>query len=366
MKIGILTFHNAYNYGAILQAFATQTLLESMGHSSEIINYNNNFVNYTYQKLHFKWKGSSTFKKFFFVWFYAKSILQKRKEERFELFKNKKLHISANCYSSGNEVDASLYDVILLGSDQIWNPTLTDGLDPVYFGQVKKGIGTKVISWSPSSSYIDYSDEELKQMALLLSNISCLSVREEELRKIVFNLTKRNVRVTLDPTLMLQSKVWLSLCHEVVERNYVLVYAVKNREATTNLAKIIAKKFNKRIIVIKASVRPEIHPYVRNTCSPTDFLSYIRYADYVVSSSFHGTAFAILFKKQFVNYVPKSTKDSRIVTILNNLGLNSRMANEEYNINNISSIIDYEEVNKRLDIMKSKSYDFLNQALFSK
>ena len=200
-------------------------------------------------------------------------------------------------------------------------------------------------------------------MAFLLSNFSHISVREEGLKKLVETLTNKRVALTLDPTFMINQKIWCDLCHKVKEKNYILVYAVKNRDETMVLAEKIAKRFNKRIIEIKANVRADFHSYSKITCSPESFLSYFYHADYVVSSSFHGTAFSIIFEKQFINFVPKSIKDPRIISLMASLGLASRVANEDYEISNIASKINYEDVKERLDHLRSISMDFLEKAI---
>lgn len=366
MKIGILTFHYAYNYGAVLQAFATQKLLEFMGHTPEFIDYRNGTIVNSYENLHFSWRNSYFKAPYLAIWALIKSKFQEKKERKFDLFKTNKINISNHTYTKADDVDVKDYDLVLIGSDQVWNPLLTGGLDKAYFGDLKRNPSTRIVSWSPSSLYLDFTEEELKQMANFIPNFSHISVRDENLQNIISKISNRNVEITLDPVLMIKPEIWKSMCHEVKENDYVLVYAVKHRDETWALATKIAKKFHKKIIEIKSNIKADFHSSVRNTCSPEDFLSYIYHADFVVASSFHGTVFSIIFEKQFINYVPGSIKDSRVLTILKSLGLDSRAVNENYDFNNISCEINYADAQIRLEFLQKKSNDFLISAIHNK
>ena len=363
MRIGILTFLNAYNYGAILQAYATQTFLEELGHTPELIDYRNARIERAYQSYHFGFRKLSIRKPLYSAWTLIRPVFQQKKERRFDRFKKNCLHISDNTFFQGMEVDARRYDRILVGSDQIWNPKLTDGFDKVYFGDVAKRPEAKVISWSPGSIYTDYSEEERRQLASLLGHLSHISVREERLRQIVSALTDKPITVTLDPVFMIGPEHWERFCHEVDKKDYVLLYAVRHKQQTLALAKRIARKLNKKLLIIQSDVNPAFRVGVYLTSSPEDFLSLLYHADFVVTSSMHGAAFSILFKKKFVNFVPESAPDARMHTLLSSLGLEARAADESYDIAGITDEIDYASVYRRLSVLRQESEDYLTGSL---
>lgn len=363
MKIAILTFHYAYNYGAVLQSYATQRLLETMGHEVEFINYQNKKIVSHYQRYHFKFKFKNILSPVGLVYRFLRSKKQVIKEAQYNEFINQRLSVAPTLYKNNDIVDATGYDAVLIGSDQLWNPDLTGGLDEVYWGKMKKGPNTKIVAWAPSSLNLNYSQKELDKIQQYLENFSSLSVRDESLKNIVEKLTNKNISITLDPTFLLNKQEWIKLCHDVPEKNYVLMYAVRNVKQTYQIAKQVAKKYNKKLIVIRSLVNPLYNSHDKNTCSPEDFLSYIYHADYVVASSFHGTAFSIIFEKQFINFVPESSKDSRVLTILKALNLGDRAVNEKSSYSIIENVPDFKKANENLKLLADKSIGYLNNSI---
>lgn len=359
MKVGVLTFHNAYNYGAILQAYATQKLLENRGHDVEFIDYRNDAIDKSYKKFHFSWKNNPLR----IIDKLLRSRYQLKKEKKFDSFKKNHMVISSITYHKGEPVNAGIYDLVLIGSDQVWNPKLTGGLDDVYWGNLEVSDKTKIISWAASSMYLSYSSSELSFIKESLLKFAYISVREEALKKIVQGLTTQNVFKVVDPTFLLPMKQWAQLCHPVEEKNFVTVYAVRNRSETIRLAEKIANKMKKKLIVLRAHVQPIPQKNNKYTCGIEDFLSYIYSADFVVASSFHGTVFSIIFEKLFVNYTPSNTNDSRMTTILKALGLKDRVVSDNSSLDVITKQIDYSSVKRKLITMCEESIQFLDMVV---
>ena len=357
MKIAILTFHDAYNYGAILQAYATQKLLETMGHEVEIINYVREKKNY--YRYHFKLDFNIIKTPRVFVTAFLCTKRQLTKEKKFDDFIEHKLNLSSTLYRRGDIVNVRKYDIVLIGSDQVWNPKLTGGLDEVYWGKMEKEENCKIIAWAPSSLYLEYTDDELKKIEQYLDNFSSLSVRDEKLKSVIEKYTNKKISITIDPTFLLDKNEWSKLCHKVPEKDYVLMYAVRNFGQTYKIAKHVAKKYNKRLVVIRSIVNPLYNRHDKNTCSPEDFLSYIYHADYVVASSFHGTAFSIIFEKKFIDFVPNSSKDSRVQTILKAIDLGDRVVSENSSYDIINNIPNYLEAKNKLEKQKEASINYL-------
>ena len=361
MKVGILTFHYAYNYGAVLQAYATQKLLENLGHTPEFINYQNKRTVWNYKRLHFRWNLDVLKKPTLSISNFLRTKRQLFKEKKYDEFISHRLNVAPTLYKEGSKIDASKYDMVLIGSDQVWNPTLTGGMDDVYWGNLGKGE-TKIVAWSPSSLNLDYTQNDLEKIKNALCNFYSLSVRDESLKKIIEKLTDKNISITLDPTFLLDKKDWIELCHEVPEKNYILVYAVRHFDKTLKIANSIANSLHKKLIVVRSIVNPIHHSYDRDTCSPEDFLSYIYHADLVVASSFHGTAFSIIFEKKFVNFVPESSKDSRVLTILKALNLGERAVNEKSNYTIIETMPNYKRAKEELTILREKTIAYFKSS----
>ena len=361
MKIAILTFHDAYNYGAILQAYATHKLLEKMGHDVEIINYLRDKKNY--HRAHFKWNMNIFKYPRISIIALLRTKRQLAKEKKFEDFKKQRLNVSPIIYRKGDNVNVRKYDIVLIGSDQVWNPKLTRGVDGVFWGDLEKGENCKIIAWAPSSLYLEYTDDELIKIKQYLDNFSSLSVRDEKLKCIIEKLTNKKISITIDPTFLLDKIEWSKLCHEVPEKDYVLMYAVRHFEQTYKIAKQVARQYKKKLVVIRWLVNPLYNHQDKNTCSPEDFLSYIYHADFVVASSFHGTAFSIIFEKKFINFVPNSSKDSRVQTILKAIDLDDRVVSESSSYDIINKIPNYQEAKKKLEKQKKASINYLLSSL---
>lgn len=359
MKVGILTFHNAINLGAILQTYATYELVKSMGHEVEVIDYHNGNVDATYDK--YRFRLSRMPRNPIYATAYLLCIMFfRKKEHKFNHFTKEFMTLSRNRYSS-KSLKLEGYDVILIGSDQLWNKKITGGIDPVYWGDFDSEASIKKVSWSVSMNDYDYSSTQLEKIRHYLKNFERLSVRENLSQLFLSSYVEKPISVTLDPTLLLSTLIWKKLCRSIKKSKYVLVYAVKDFDETYTCAEKIAKEKGLTILVIKAYCGASISRNVKQTSGPIEFLSYINSADYVVTSSFHGTVFSILFEKEFTCVIPEGHSNVRTESLLNSLGLINRIGNQSSAP--IQSVIDYESVNRKLEQLKEESLLFLSDAL---
>ena len=279
-RIGILTFHEADNQGAVLQAYALQTFLTMSGKKAEIINYSCAEVMRTKHA-----KKSDGMLKYILM-----SAYYRMKGLKFDSFRKKRLALSES-YDSGNIADAcSKYNAIIAGSDQIWNLECS-GNDYAYFLDFADD-SVKKYSYAASMGSITYSDDEKKHIGNLLERMESISVREESsVKKLDF--CGRNILVHPDPVLLLESEQWEPIMSKRLEkRKYIFVYLIQDDVNVMNTAKKYALDNNCKIINNKKSAE-----FIING-SPADFLSWIYYADAVFTNSFHGTAFSILFEKK--------------------------------------------------------------------
>lgn len=377
-KIGILTFHYAHNYGAVLQAFALKTKLEQMGYEVQILNYQNKYIARLYRRgLHIDfWKRDIMPNRW-------GRILRLIKEQRygktewhgqwqtFEDFIHKVLTGQKGTeISLLKDLEKADCDVFVLGSDQIWARELTHGLDPAYFGRFAPG--KKKISYAASVPNGDIPDAEKPLFKEYLSNLTHISVREENLAKALRMLLDREVTTVIDPTLLLEREDYEAILSEkpIVKMPYIFVYYVVESPALTKLARQAAKRTGYQLVELhyhrtreldrerEETKRTVIADYVY-TAGPGEFLTYIRDAQMVLTNSFHGTVFAVMFQKNFYSVYEKN---GRIQNLLSFLGLEDRHITEEEQICPEREI-DYADSAVKLKQYRKVSVDFLQRAV---
>ena len=361
MKIGILTFHNAYNYGAVLQAYALQTFLKQKGYNVQFIDYRNANV----EKDYVLFKRKQILRKN--VFYAAKYCIN----ETYRYIKFKSFHknvVSILNISSPiqgtDDIKSMNYDVILIGSDQLWNTKITDGYDSFYWGFFPAGTSRKVITYAICMNVELLTDKDKEIIKRGLNNFSYLSVRESNLRNILESLSKKNIYMSVDPTFLLDRVSW----KEVIEHNhslptkYVLVYAILESDKVIKNAKKLADMKQMKLIIMKPIAEVKAFKGYYQPSSPFGFISAIAYADYVVTSSFHGLAFSLIFKKQFY-VMGDSGKNERMKSLLSNLDISERFI--ESIDSAPTSSINYSNVSPKLDNMRSASFNYLNEAINS-
>lgn len=357
MKIGILTFHNAINYGAVLQAYATQHFLEQQGYDVEVINYRNKAIDNSYLRYTFGWRRMLYRKPWHILDFLITSFWFKRKKKKIEAFNKRYLRQSLKVFHR-EEPYCMDYDVYLIGSDQVWNPNFTDGFDPFYWGCFYRKPKSKLIAWSVSTKEHTLENKKKELVASYLEQFDAIGVREKQLKVFLESLTNKPIHLTLDPTLLLSKIEWGKFCKPVKENQYVLVYAMQDENMVISKAKLLAEKTKKTLIVINPYSNSIIKRGYKQWLSPVEFLSYFNSADFVVSASFHGTAFSLIFEKQFYCFIKRGSSNVRIESLLKCLNLEDRIVNESESFS-LSHTIDYCTVeNELLPLIKDTS-DFL-------
>ena len=360
MKIGILTFHCAHNYGAILQCYALQEVLKGMGHSVEVIDYRPDYLRIPYDvmSLH-RILCRNPFrlaKRFVFETLALPQQILRHKA--FDRFINRHLNLSKS-----PEIP-SYYDVYVMGSDQIWNPKITNGFDDLYFGYFPFPKGSKkYIAYAASMETESLDSARKDYICKALNNFDAVSVRETHLATLLQPLTDKKISVVLDPTLLAGSSVWnVFLGSKPLERKYVLVYQVREDEAIMRIARHIASQLGAEVVTISAYPTWKRDKCLYQIESPQAFVNWIKYASCVVTTSFHGTAFSVILNKPFY-YVALGFGDTRSISLLKLVGLEDRMINKVA----LPSFqeIDYAErqVNDRLEKYRNKSQTFLQKGL---
>lgn len=332
MKIGILTFHYANNYGAVLQAYGLQEVLKSMGHQVEFVDYRNPLIEKRMD--YFSLKNNSIIKVLYRLLFNYTSLSKRKKI--FDSFRKDYLSISKRINSS--DLSNTDYDLLIVGSDQIWNPRLTNGLDSVYWGEDAGDI--PIITYAASSNDLSILPKEtIKDICVKLEKFRALGVRETRLQQFLLDKCNKSSTVVLDPTLLAGKEIFERLVtKQIIKESYLLVYYVENQsDELRKIAFHIAKERNLKIVVLGESSKDN-KKYWENASFilPTvpNFLSLIKHAECIVCMSFHGTAFSVMFEKDF--YSVRGGNMARVETLLKPLKLEDRIIS---NVNELSCVL---------------------------
>lgn len=324
-KIGILTFHKSINYGSVLQAWALEKILQKQNYNVSIIDYEPSVYKKQYGLLELSngWKSNINRLPNYFA--------RKSQAENFAKFRKSYLHLQDSCTKESFSKDIlEKYDVIITGSDQIWNVHALDA-DDVFF--LPYDIPARKVAYGCSVNNTDFTeercDESLKKNLL---DYDFISIREKSGSQKVstFLNGKKNIHTVLDPTLLNTKETFNEITNNrIVERPYIFLYNVWSGRMAVEAAQKISKLTKlpvytamlnlgmKQILRIQSSgITVEM-----NHTSPQDFLSLIKYSNLVVTDSFHGTAFSLIFEKNFVCINPRDQfghlkNDERIVNIL--------------------------------------------------
>lgn len=360
-KVGILTYHNARNYGAVLQTYALQKTLSTLGYNNEVINYESEYLTNVYKV---KKINEIRSLKEFIKWILNKNRLENL-NMKFEEFKKNKLSISRVKFSKENiKKSNSFFHSFIVGSDQVWNMNL-NGNDKNYLLDFVDNQNKK-ISYAGSFGYSSIPDQYKLKTVELLNKFNSLSCREYEGIKIISeNNIKNPSELVLDPTLLVSNESWLSIKTNIAPKEkYILMYIIApSTEIIKTAQKLAEIKKCKLICIHNSELRKPGMINVRD-CSPTDFLDYIYNAEYVISSSYHGICFSILFNKEFFYSLDKNKENnnSRINTIVSLFKLEDRNI-EKFDFEKNIVDIDYNDVNHILEVNREKSKKFLKIAL---
>lgn len=361
MKIGILTFHCAHNYGAVLQAYALQTYLQSIGHDACIIDYRPRYLTKPYDIFDYhRFLSRNPAKCVYYTLREIKLISSRfKRHAAFEHFINTRLHL----YPYRQPDDLKSFDLILLGSDQIWTKSITGNrYDNLYWGL---DVPVPVATYAASARNLGQTAEDKQYISRALAHLTAISLREDTLIPLLAPLTQAPLWHVLDPTLLIDSNAYEPLLRDVnpPRGRYVLVYQVGHHPTLNQTAIAIAKQLNCTVIELAAyaNSRKSHGCTMLRTASPETFLAYIRHAACVVTTSFHGTALSTLFRRPFYTVRWGNSIDERAASLLKAIGLENRSlaANEIPQF----SEPDFSKAHERLRLMRENSYRYIQEAI---
>lgn len=381
--VGVCIKYFHKNYGGMLQAYATVSLLEKYNIDYELIRY---------QKTHTPIKIIKSLPRLFnrvllndkYEAFLKEKAVKshpefaennKIRDKAFSKFEKKHfvklspVFVGYNALCAG----AERYDAVITGSDQLWSPA---GLPTNYYNLMFVPSKIKKISYASSFGVKDIPWYQKKRTAEFLNRIEYISMREKRGSEIVKELTGRTVKTVLDPVFMFDSAEWENLipCERKINEPYIFSYFLGDNPMYRSAVKKAAEMLGCKIVALRHLDRyvPEdenFGDYAPYDVAPNDFLNLLRNASYVCTDSFHGMCFSIIHNKKFVIFNRysgnvKYSKNSRIDSLCEKLGLSSRRYSEENDfVKQLDFDIDYPVVNDKLNVLKKEAEEYLNSAL---
>lgn len=365
MKICTITCHDVYNYGASLQAYALQHFLESYSFKYEIIDYKPDYLSCKYQFTTLTKKNP-----YYFLYktmgpigiilpLYLQRGLLKfwRRKCAFDKFKMHFLHCSQETYHSCEELQKlpPEADIYITGSDQVWNTDMKNGRDDAFYLMFAPDHSKKIAY--AASFGVSMIPENLKDFVKKrLQRLNWVSIREATGVRIA-ELLNINATQVLDPVFLLTKKEWESMCLKKYTDRYLLLYYLGERSCEfESTAKMIAKKRNLKIFSINDSRTVPFADKNINNAGPIEFIEYLSQAEYILGTSFHATAFALIFNKQFCVFPIKGQNNqSRMRDLLSIFKLEDHFLLS----GNIPDDINYEQVNDMIERKRKESCTLL-------
>lgn len=338
-KVGIMTlYYKTYNYGAQLQAYALQKAVEYLGYECEQICY--------------KWYNSHIEQ------FYSqqKDSTDKFREFAYSIPHSKRIYSPENIYESNEE-----YDIFITGSDQVWG--VVDSMPYYLLPHMALSFATEdkiKFSYAASIGNAALTEDRKAPLKYWLNELDEVSIREQSALPVISEITEKSVTSVLDPVFLLEVRAWEKIADAPIgNEKYIFVYNILNNPELEKTAKDLSEKTSLPIKTVSY--------FYGVSAGPLEFVGLIRNAEYVISDSFHGTVFSIIFGKQFYTFpidkvYSEYSKNIRITDLLSKFGLSDRFVEEEKRVD-FSNIINYDKTKSLIEIERNKSLGFLRCSL---
>ena len=380
--IGLVTCYFHHNYGSMLQAYATEMIMQQMGLPYQTIackapiNYMvGSKVLYIIKKLMIAdWKMRL-----------GKMKIEKEKKNNpefaknwavrnkaFDEFANTYFHVSPYC-KNREELSkmANDYSAFLVGSDQLWR---TDSVEHGYYTLEWVPDSIRKIAYSTSIGVKEVPWFQVKKNKRFMNRFDYIALREQSACDLVYKLTGRKVQVVLDPTLLFTGEQWMGIQQKepLTKGKYIFCYLLGNNPGQREFIKQIKEKTGCKIVALQHLDEyipsdegfADEAPYV----GPREFLNYIRNAEYVFTDSFHCSVFSILYKKNFFTFSrfaegAKQSTNTRIDNLLHITGLENRRMTSDKTVDDVLNFKgSFDGVDDKLNVLRKSSMDYLYNA----
>lgn len=364
MKVAILTRTSAVNYGTILQSYALQSYVNGLNATALVVDdvmprqmYSG--MNVEKKRLSFKEKVGDFLDRRKLKKQYANAIKNEKLVRKF-----KKQYIEYFYPKTLQELNDN-FDAFIAGSDQIWAYSAEPYMFPFFLLETISHNKIKA-SYAVSVGEKGYPDGYRARVEELLNDFDYISVREKSSKSIIGQYTANEVFVACDPVLLIDSKEWVNLAgNRKVNKKYVFCYLLGKNDWYRNQIEEIANYFSCEVIIIQKEVAWDTYEQV-NSSSPKDFLNYIEFAEYIVTDSFHGFLFSLIFKKQFCllqRFLDdgNNTQNRRLLDLIEKLEMNNGLLSEkdEWEF----SVLNYDKIDQKVAPFIQSSRDYLKMVL---
>lgn len=362
--MGILTYHTGFNYGASLQAYALMKTIEKMGYTCEIIHFETERFVASREMFSRKPKRLKELIKIATRLPYYASL--KKRQKLFETYTQECLHISP-LYRTEQEVinHATDYDCIVCGSDQIWNLSQRDAPAANLLFYLNFPKHQRRVAYAASfGKWVREAPQEEEHFLPWLKEFDAISVREDSGAEYVRSLGL-DCTLTLDPTILLDKEDYEAVCadRQILEP-YVLLFSWSCKKEVIRAAKRVARE--KKLPLVSLTPPPRtLGTGIKRKLDigPGEFLSMIKHADFIVTDSFHGTAFSTTFEKPYISVVSKGGADTRMASLLSQLGLSDHLTDADHINIGAMEQTNYADVREKKNRLREESRSFLESAL---
>jgi len=366
-KISLITLQNVPNYGSVLQCYATEQIIKNMGYEVETLNYLPKRMTKLGMLENIKYKNQKL-ERSIFLRTIARIIIFPSYLLRFRIFKkfrDKYLNMTKKVYKKYSDILSNLpkADIYCTGSDQVWNSEWNDEIDKALFLNYVPD-NKKRIAYAASFGKIELEASEKDKIKEMLKKYDRISLRESSGVNIVNDLGIKGAVNVVDPTLLLSGNEWRKITSNKYNyEKYILVYNLNRNKKIDNYAKNLSKKTGLKILYLSYQLH-EFYKKGKMVCNPKveDFISLIDNAEYVISDSFHATAFSLNLNTQFIIVYPGKF-NTRLQSLLKLLDLENRVAINDSDLRIIENKIDYKLVNKKMIKMRDESLNWLKKSL---
>jgi len=369
MRINTITCHDVYNHGASLQAYALQQYLVSQGNDNEIINYKPPYLSGHYKLWKISspaWNKNFITRLIYLVLKLPGRLFALKRKKAFDQFTTNNLKLTPNRYTSNEDLkqDCPEADMYIAGSDQIWNTIFQNGKDPAFYLDFVPE-GKRRISYAASFATEKIIEDYEDFVKGMVNKIDCISVREQTGVELLKELGVNRAVQVCDPVFLLDKEKWENIASTIYTEKYLLIYDAEKSELLKKIACTLALRLNLKIY----SIGPYSLSYAKRNfpfAGPVEFVSLIKNANYIISNSFHGTAFSIIFEKNMCVVNRTEAINTRMQNLVESLGISNRLVGADFNIDELIEKVDYSNVNNYLFNTILSSKKFLKESIGNK
>nr|WP_177296153.1 polysaccharide pyruvyl transferase family protein [uncultured Blautia sp.] len=352
MKIGVITFFNYCNFGAALQCYGLSETLKKEGHEVEYIDYTCPFIGHPFRLSNIRKRGL-----FGYIYTVAGNIFYYPRRKKFAKFREKIAHTAPVTPGNISEYE-DCYDRYITGSDQIWNVKLTD-FDGTYFLDFVKDNAKKT-SYAASFGGNNIRRDRTNMYRHFLKQFDRISVRESYGADLVKELTGREAEVTLDPTLLLERQEWEKVASPAKRKKpYILVYQLGFSGELIQTVKRVKKETGLPVVYVPFPLGGFVAGKYTLSLGPAEWLALFRDASYVVTDSYHGIIFSLIFERKFLVIADGQHRNQRVISLLERLGIRNRVVGE--NMADMKEDIDYRKVKAILEEDRQDSLKWIRE-----